>query len=119
MNHKDLDVWQKSMDFVVELYNITNEFPKEERFGLIDQIRRASVSIPSNIAEGSARGSDKDFIRFLYFALGSASEVETQVIISERLGYLDKDKEDSLQIKLSNVKKMILGLITYLKGKSE
>ncbi|MCF8297376.1 MAG: four helix bundle protein [Saprospiraceae bacterium] len=108
MNHKDLDVWQMSMDFVVELYNITSDFPKEERFGLIDQIRRASVSIPSNIAEGSARGSDKDFTRFLFIALGSATEVETQIILSHRLGFISNQIEDDLLNKIGNIKKMLL-----------
>ncbi len=107
------------MDFVVELYRITNQFPKEEKFGLVDQLRRAGVSISSNIAEGSARGSDKEFIRFLYFALGSASEVETQIILSHRLGFISNQIEDDLLKKNGNIKKMLIGLIKYIKGKSE
>jgi len=118
MNHKELDVWKKSMDFVTEIYNITKHFPNEEKFGLTDQIRRASVSIPSNIAEGAARGTNKDFIRFLHIALGSATEVETQIIITMRLGYVDSVKQDDLLYKLNDIKKMLVGLIKYLKGKS-
>jgi four helix bundle protein len=78
MNHKDLDVWKKSMNLVVLIYDITSKFPSDERFGLTSQMRRAAVSIPSNIAEGAARKGDKEFIQFLMIALGSLSEVETQ-----------------------------------------
>jgi four helix bundle protein len=119
MNHKDLDVWKNSMDLVTAIYKITNQFPKEEKFGLIDQIRRAAVSIPSNIAEGAARGTDKDFVRFLYFSLGSSAEVETQVILSQRLRFIGNQVEDELLLKIASIKKMLIGLIKYLKGKSE
>jgi four helix bundle protein len=78
MNHKDLDVWKKSMNLVVLIYDITSKFPSDERFGLTSQMRRAAVSIPSNIAEGAARKGDKEFIQFLMIALGSLSELETQ-----------------------------------------
>jgi len=75
--HRKLDLWQKSVDFVVDVYNVTKGFPSEERFGLISQIRRAAASIPANIAEGAARNSDKEFLYFLSNAQGSASEVDT------------------------------------------
>jgi four helix bundle protein len=78
MDHKDLDVWKKSMALVVLIYDITSKFSSDERFGLTSQMRRAAVSIPSNIAEGAARKGDKEFIQFLMIALGSLSELETQ-----------------------------------------
>ncbi|WP_438874710.1 four helix bundle protein [Winogradskyella pelagia] len=87
-SHKDLKVWQESMDFVVKIYDITEHFPSKEAFGLTAQLRRASVSIPSNIAEGAGRKGAKEFSRFLFIALGSLSEVETQLEISQRLGYV-------------------------------
>ncbi|WP_341850012.1 four helix bundle protein [Kaistella rhinocerotis] len=77
--HKDLDVWKSSVELVTTVYLVTSEFPKEEIFGLTNQIRRASVSIPSNIAEGAARNSDREFIRFLYISLGSNQELDTQI----------------------------------------
>ena len=82
MNHKDLDVWKKSMDLVEAVYALTKSFPDDERFGLTNQIQRAAVSVPSNIAEGSARKSDKELIQFIYIALGSLSEIETQYLIA-------------------------------------
>ena len=87
-SHKDLEVWKVSMDFVVEIYQLTKTFPQSECYGLTSQIRRAAVSIPSNISEGSARKNTKEFIQFLYIAQGSLSEVETQLLISERLEYI-------------------------------
>lgn len=78
MDHKDLDVWKKSMDLVESIYKITQIFPDSEKFGLTTQMRRAVVSIPSNIAEGSARKGDKELIQFLHIAIGSLSELETQ-----------------------------------------
>ncbi|MEQ8169680.1 MAG: four helix bundle protein [Candidatus Eremiobacterota bacterium] len=115
MEHKQLDVWKDSIDLVTEIYKITKEFPKEEIYSLITQIRRAAISIPCNIAEGAARKSDKEFIQFLYVALGSLAEVETQIIISEKLNYIDNPK--SLLDKVLKVKQMILGLIKYLNKK--
>ena len=87
--HKDLDVWKLSIQLVKDIYQLTSKFPSEEKFGLVAQIRRAAVSIPSNIYEGAARNSDKDYIRFLYISLGSLSEIETQLIIAEELGFSD------------------------------
>ena len=87
--HKDLDVWKLSIQLVKDIYQLTSKFPSEEKFGLVAQIRRAVVSIPSNISEGAARNSDKDYIRFLYISLGSLSEIETQLIIAEELGFSD------------------------------
>jgi len=115
MNHKNLDLWQKSMDFVIYLYKITSEFPKEEKYGLMDQLRRASVSIPSNIAEGSGRGSKKEFVRFLYISLGSAMEVDTQLIIAQRLNFIDEISSNELLNNLNDIKRMLLGLIKQQK----
>ena len=112
--HKDLDVWKKSIDFVTKVYNITEKFPNNEKFGIISQIRRAAVSIPSNIAEGSARNSKKELIQFLYISLGSAAELEIQLIISEKLKYIEN--LDVLN-DLNDIQKMIMGLIKYLRNK--
>jgi four helix bundle protein len=86
--YKDLDVWKNEVELVKKIYTTTLDFPKEEMYGLTSQIRRSDISIPSNIAEGSARNGTKEFIQFLYIALGSAAELETQLIISKDLGYL-------------------------------
>ncbi len=115
MNHKDLDVWKASIDFAVLLYEATKQLPKEESYNLTSQLRRAGTSIASNIAEGAARNGDKEFIQFLYIALGSLAEAETQLIIAEKLGYIGQT--ESLFERISSLKQMILGLIKYLKGK--
>ena len=86
--HKDLDVWKKAMSLVKEVYEITACFPREEAYGLVSQIKRAAVSIPSNIAEGAARNSNKEFIQFLYVSLGSLAELETQLLLSKELGFI-------------------------------
>ena len=90
--HKDLIVWQKSMELAREVYLFTREFPKEETYGLVSQLRRAAISVPSNIAEGSARTTDKNFRQFLSIAYGSALEIETQLLLCETFGYGDKIK---------------------------
>jgi four helix bundle protein len=116
MIHSDLEVWKKAIDFVADVYKITGRFPKEEVYGLTSQIRRAAVSIPSNIAEGSARQSDKEFIQFLYIALGSVVEVETQFIIASRIGYLERTEE--IIKETESIRRMLLGLIKHIKGKN-
>jgi len=108
-----LEVWKKSMDLVSNIYKITEPFPNKELYGLTNQIRRAAVSVPSNIAEGAARSSKKEFIQFLYIALGSLSELETQIIIANRLEYLNN--LDTLIEGLKFVQKLINGLIYHLK----
>jgi four helix bundle protein len=115
VDHKDLDVWNKSIDLVLAVYKLTEAFPKTEVYGLVNQLRRSAVSIPSNIAEGAARSSDKEFIQFLYISLGSLSELETQIIISQKLGYMTNESE--LPNHILTIKKMTLGLIKYLKNK--
>lgn len=113
--YKNLIVWQKSIDLVEHLYAIVKILPKEENYALADQIRRAAVSIPSNIAEGASRNSTKEYIHFLYIALGSSAEVETQIIIANRIGYVS-DIESSID-KINEVKKMLNALISSLKKK--
>lgn len=109
--HKDLDVWILAIDFVTELYQLTAQFPKEEVYGLSSQMRRAAISIPSNIAEGAARNHKTEFRQFLYIALSSASELETQLIISEKLLYISKTQRENLNEKLNTISKMLQGLI--------
>jgi four helix bundle protein len=113
---KDLTVWKKSIDFVTSIYTLVKLLPKEETYVLSDQIRRAVVSIPSNIAEGSGRNTTKEYIQFLYIALGSASEVETQIIIGHKIGYF-KDIDNYIE-NLNEIKKMLNGLISSLKRKA-
>ena len=109
--HKDLDVWIYGIEFVTELYQDTAKFPKEEIYGLTSQMRRAAVSIPSNIAEGAARNHKTEFRQFLYISLSSAAELETQLIISERLSYITKFQKEKLIEKLNTISKMLQGLI--------
>lgn len=113
--YEKLDVWQVSMGVVESVYKILKAFPKEERYALSDQIRRSAVSVPSNIAEGSGRQTTKEFIQFLYIAMGSACELETQLKISLRLGY-SQDLSVLLN-QLSSVKRMLNALISSLKRK--
>jgi four helix bundle protein len=115
-DHKDLDVWKMSVDFVIKVYEITRDFPKAEMYGLTSQIRRSAVSIPSNISEGAARNTEKEFVQFLYIALGSASELETQLIIADKLNYATTI--DQLFSDLTAVMKMLNGLIRHYKKKS-
>jgi four helix bundle protein len=92
-SHKDLKVWQESMALVENIYQITKSFPSNEQFGLVAQMRRCAISIPSNIAEGAGRKGSKEFIRFLYISMGSLSELETQFEISRRLNYVANELE--------------------------
>lgn len=112
---RQLQVWSKSHDIVKELYLITESFPKEEMFGLTSQLRRASVSIPTNIAEGCGRGSDADLKRFIQISFGSAIEVEYLVFLSFELSYIKEKDYQKLYIKLVEIKKMLASLINKLK----
>jgi four helix bundle protein len=116
-SHHNLDAWQKSVDFVVMIYQITEKFPKEERFRLTSQIRRAAVSIPANIAEGAARKSDKEFLHFLSISQGSTSEVETEILIANRLGFLNESEFELLNKSLNDIGRMITGLSNHLRRK--
>lgn len=110
-SHKDLDVWKRGIELVKRVYQFSASFPKEEMYGLTSQVRRAAVSIPSNIAEGAARGSKKEFKQFLHISLGSVAELETQIIIAKELGVLDDAKFELLASDLVLVRKMLIGLI--------
>ena len=115
--HKDLDVWRKSVSLVTSIYEVTKTFPNDEIYGLTNQTRRSSVSIPSNIAEGSARQGDKEFAHFLYISLGSLSELETQLIIASSLNYLSLKDYDSVITSLEEIRRMLLGLIKYVRNR--
>ena len=117
-SHKDLVVWQKSIEFVTKVYETTNNFPKEELFGLTSQLRRAAISIPSNIAEGFARKHNKELIQFLYVSLGSSVEIETQLLIAKNINYINDEIYISLTNHLSEISKMIIGLIRKIEGKN-
>jgi len=113
--HKKLDVWKLSMDLVIDLYQITNSFPAKEMYSLTDQMRRAAISIPSNIAEGAARQTKKEFINYLHMAQGSLSELDTQLEIAMRLRYLGDQDVKELENKMQRVDKMLSGLIRHEK----
>ena len=112
--HKDLGVWKKSMDLVEGVYRLTKSFPDSEKYGLTNQIRRCAVSVSFNIAEGTARNTDKEFVQFCYIALGSLSELETQLLIAERLKYR---QNINILENVVEIRRMLLGLIKYLKSK--
>ena len=115
--HKDLDVWKKSVSLVTSIYDVTKSFPKDEIYGITNQIRGSAVSIPSNIAEGSARQGDKEFAHFLYISLGSLSELETQLIIANNLKYFTSNDYELTIDRLEEIRKMLLGLIKFVKNK--
>jgi four helix bundle protein len=105
-NYKELKIWIKSMDLVVEVYKITKDFPKEEKYGLTSQLWRCAVSIASNIAEGPGRNSNKEFCHFLSTAHGSSYELETQILASERLGLINKKQSDDICNRVCEIQKM-------------
>ena len=113
-SYKELIVWQKSMTVAQDVYALVKKLPKEELFALSDQIRRAAVSIPSNIAEGSVRGTDTDFARFLRISHGSLSELETQLILCTRIGYLKEEEIIQVMNTIDEIGKMINSLLTKL-----
>lgn len=112
---KELEIWKRSRFFCSEIYALTSKFPESEKFGLTNQLRRASVSIPSNIAEGSSRNSNKDFARFLQIALGSAYEIETQLLIAQDLIFITDSELDSVISELQEIIKMISKFKSTLK----
>jgi four helix bundle protein len=114
--HQKLDAWGKSVDLVVEVYKATERFPKEEKYGLTSQIRRAGVSIPANIAEGAGRYCQKEFAHFLSNAQGSASELETELIIAPRLGYLSEALFSQLISDLERIGRLITGLTRRIRA---
>lgn len=109
--HKELDVWKKAVDFVTVIYRATDAFPSRENYGLTSQIRRSAVSIPSNIAEGAARKNKTEFKQFLYIALSSSAELDTQLIIASNLEYLKETQYQMMLNELNTISRMIQGLI--------
>jgi len=114
-NYRELIVWQKAMDLVELVYQATKAFPKEELYGLTNQVRRAAVSIPSNIAEGQARQSTAEFKNFLSIAQGSRAEVETQIMIAQRLHYISQQQTDQILALSEEIKRMMYSLTAKLK----
>jgi len=117
--YRDLVVWQKSMSLVAGIYSATKKFPKEEIYTLTSQIRRSAISIPSNIAEGSSKYSNKEFLRFLAIARGSVAELETQLLISKDLAYIPTTEIESLIENTSEVARMLNGLLAKLKAAND
>lgn len=111
--HEKLDIWKLSIDLVEDIYKLTKDFPSEEKFGLTNQLRRVAVSVPSNIAEGAARRSDKENIQFLHVALGSLAEIETQLIISNRLGFCNTDETLN---QTGIIKSKLINYLKYIKS---
>ena len=114
-NFKDLKVWKKAHRLTLAIYKATYRYPKDELYGLTSQIKRSSVSVPSNVAEGFRRYHSREYRQFLYIALGSAAELETQLIISNELGFIPGDKLNSILEKIDHISKMITSLINKLK----
>lgn len=111
--HKKLDAWKLSMDLVAQVYKVTEGFPREERYSLTDQIRRAAISIPSNIAEGATRQTKKEFENYLHMAQGSLSELDTQLELAKGLGYLSATEWQPIDVQRERIDKMITGLIRH------
>jgi four helix bundle protein len=115
VNHKDLEVWKQGIELAKAVYGLAQSFPASELYGLTSQMRRSAVSIPSNIAEGAGRSTDKEFVYFLHITLGSIAELETQYILSKELGY--SDVSASVEKSVETVRKMTVGLLRHLKKK--
>ena len=113
-SYRDLIAWQKAIDLVTEVYACTRTFPREETYGLVSQLRRADVSVPSNIAEGHARQTTGEFRQFLGHALGSLMEIETQILIAQRLSYVDVNKSADLHGRTAEIGKILHGLLRSL-----
>ena len=111
MYYKEMEIWKEAVELVTDIYKITEEYPKNELFGIVSQIRRAAISIPSNIAEGSVKHSDKETLRFLDIALGSLAELDTQMLISQNLDLISNYKE--FEQKISKVRALLTGLIKF------
>lgn len=119
-SYKDLKVWQQGITLVKHIYELTSSFPKDELYGLTSQLRRAAVSVPSNIAEGSSRkNSKKEFVRFLHIAYGSLAEIETQLIIAQELGFASKEQINPLLEETNILMKMVYRFIASLENKGE
>lgn len=112
--HKDLEAWKQAMALARGIYELTKGYPREEAYGLVAQMRRAAVSVPSNIAEGAARNSNKEIIQYLYVSLGSLAELDTQLLLSREPGYTRNEEIDG---SIEDVRRLLLGLIRYVKSK--
>ena len=108
-NFKELKIWQKAIDIAIKTYQLTDTFPKEDKYAIVQQMTKASVSIPSNIAEGSSRKSEKDYLRYIEISLGSAFELETQIIIAEKLNKGNQQLLQDLKIEVADEQKMLTG----------
>lgn len=113
-NYKNLDVWKEARKLVPLIYTLTQEFPEDEKFGLTSQIKRAAISVPSNIAEGMGRNSSKETRQFFFIAKGSLYEIETQLYLSLDLGFITEDKSEHIFNQITSVRKLIIGFIKYL-----
>jgi len=118
-NFKKLKIWVEAIDLSIEIYSVTKQFPDAEKFGLISQLRRASVSVASNIAEGAGRNSEKEFMQYCYIANGSLCEIETQITIANKITILEEQVYNSLIEKITELRKMIFGFIKNLKQQNE
>ncbi len=116
---RQLKVWQKSHQLVLDVYRATRGFPKEEMYGLTSQVRRAATSVPSNLAEGCGRPGDGDFCRFTGMAMGSASEAEYQLLLARDLGYLPTEQYEPLDVRAQEVKRMLTALMRTLQNSRE
>jgi len=116
--HHHLEVWKKALAFVNCIYQLTAQFPDEEKFGLTSQMRRSAISIPSNIAEGAGRSTKKEFINFLHISQGSIAEIETQLLIARNLGFANDCKIEKILIRLDEISKMVIGLQKSLRRKN-
>ena len=114
-SHKDLKVWQYAIDLAEDIYLVTKNYPKDELFAMVSQMRRSATSISMNIAEGYGRGTSGDIIRFLYIASGSASELDTQIILSKRFAYIDDETYERISNQTTIIRKMLSSLITSIK----
>jgi four helix bundle protein len=115
-SYRELKVWQRSLALALQIYKVTEDFPRHETYGLCSQIRRAVVSVPSNIAEGNQRDSVREYLHFVSIALGSLAEVETQLLLSAELQYVDKAKSQSLLAEIDEIGRMLHGIQKYLRG---
>jgi four helix bundle protein len=116
--HKKLNLWSDAVDLAQHIYTVTERFPSNEQFGLTSQVRRAAVSIPSNVAEGAARQTKKEFLNFLHIAKGSLSELDTQLEIARRLEYLDQARWEELDERLERIDRMLSGLVRSLRRRN-
>jgi four helix bundle protein len=116
---RDLDVWKKAIFLAKKMYELTEKFPSREAFGLSNQLRRSAVSVASNIAEGQARNSKKEFLYFLNVSVGSLAEIETQLIIAKEIGYVSEEIQDQFLLITDELTRMVKGLMNHLKGKDK